>query len=689
FGKYVDEVAMRLNMDVKKLGQDITPFPNRPIPNASEALPGYRPFNQARPVGMSTQPIEPVGFGKKDPTSFKTADDYVKAQGTPVKEFVLPKEISTYEEAKMIGAKRIAPDRIAHQQLTPEQGIKSLVEKEKAKIINNSNSWRKVAEKVQGLFDKYGDKMPARTEASLLKYPSIMDDFRTYSDYKKYSTSRGLEGMKNEFLARADRIKWTPEGEAKAIESAKKNYVDLIKSDISKGYKYPDEVLDYDKSFKTAVDNRERYEKGLRTSFSSDDARIDTSEVSVIGGGVKRQDGKIITPEQKQSIKTGVIDFSNAMGLDIPKIAKDDRWVYAHLNGKNPFLMKNAAGLYRKGADNVSISVGGSETFKKIVDGKEVVERVHTTMAHELGHALDGKVKGRFFDSSTLWKLKYNFNDVSGLPRGDKYWKSESEITARMIEQYNAVKKGNNNLFDRAGYWKKDIYEKEITPAVEEAITKHFSEYKVTRSQLIEEWNKENKVSLKLKTEGKYKIADKSGIKEVEGKPVEINKELDTFIHKDENGNWSVSEKNTGRNISGGGHKIEKNAIDYAKSMVDEIGIEKFKEQINKLKLENLNKAQKPSPVEDVSTLNATKQKPQSPLQSLTSKPVQKGEEPVKLLPGKVAIQGDNFFMSEGKSRMTRPDNLRKTFKTKAIKAEAMEKAKAVYDKKIANIKDD
>jgi len=430
-----------------------------------------------------------VGGGQKppDPTEALKVEDYV-----------LPKDIPVYQEAKAIGAKRIAPDRIPQQQLTPDAGIKALVDKQKQRLQNNANSWATATKKIDDLIKKYGEKLPQRTEKNIQTYPGLMDDYRTYQEYKKYAWQpKNLTDVKTQFERRANvtNAQWTPEAEAKALESAKKDYIELIKSDISKGYKYPDSVLDFDRSFRIAENNRARYEKGLRTSFSSDDQRIVIEDIDKIGGGMKRQDGKPITDSQKETIKKGVVDFANTMGIDIARLAKDDRWVYVHLNGKNPFLTAMAGGLYRKGANNVSISVSGSETFKKVVDGKEVFDRVHTTMAHELGHALDGKADKRLFDSQTIWSLRNNFNPIEWMPRGDKYWKSQSEITARMIEQYNAVKKGNTNLFDREGYWKKDVYEQIIEPAVERAINTHFAKYKLQtplelpKSQLTDLYN--------------------------------------------------------------------------------------------------------------------------------------------------------------------------------------------------------
>jgi len=419
---------------------------------------------------------------------YKSAEEFVKAQGTPT----LPKEISVYEEAKAVGAKRIAPDRIAHQQLTPEEGINALIEKAKKRADNNSNSWIKASEAIQNLINKYGDKLPKRTAEAIQKYPNLMDDFYKYNDLKKYANNSNLSGMKDEFLQKAERAKWNPVMAEKYKQSVVDEYKNLVKADISKGYKYPDEVLNYDKSFKTAVDNRARYEKGLATSFSADDSRIVFDEQNRIVAGMKRQDGKELLPVQKQEIIDGVLQTQKALGIDLNQLSKDERWVYAHLNGKNPFLTKNAAGMYRRGSDYASVSLGGSESFDAIINGEKVRQRVNTTAAHEIGHALDGNVKGKLLDSPTVWDLKRTFKPVENSSRGDKYWRSDSEVTARAIEEYVAVKEGHTGLFNREGYWNKEIFESKIKPAVEKAIDTHFSEYK-TKSQLTDIFNKAHK----------------------------------------------------------------------------------------------------------------------------------------------------------------------------------------------------
>ena len=403
---------------------------------------------------------------------------------------ILPEDVSISDEAKRTGAKRISPDRIAHQQLTPEQGIESLVEKVKKNSGKNSESWIKVADKVQILIDKYGESMPMRTESNLKKYPNLSDDLYNYSQLKKNAFKpKNLADMKDQFIKNSERSKWTSEREKDYRTRVNKQYIELVKEDISRGYKFPEAVLNYDKSFKTAVDNRERYEKGLRTSFSSDDTRIVFDSVDKIGAGMKRQDGKPITEYQKKEIIDGVIDFSNMMKLDMKELAKDDRWVYVHLSGTNPFLMSGIAGLYRTRKDNISISVGGREFFYKTVDGKKVKEYINPTMAHELGHAIDYKVNRKLIDPSLIYKLKYNYNEGDFMYLEEKYYRDSAEVVARMVEEYVSVSRGGEDHYTRPGYWNKEIFDRDIKPAIEETLDKNFSEYRL-KEQITKEETK-------------------------------------------------------------------------------------------------------------------------------------------------------------------------------------------------------
>jgi hypothetical protein len=431
-----------------------------------------------RTNGGSTQRSRRTEEKAKVPEQPKTTAKEVKKE-----EFAtLPKEENVYNEAKKTGAKRIAPDRVAHQQLTPSAGIEGLVEQAKKKADNNANSWKKAAGELTEMIKKYGVMMPMRLESNLKKYPDLAEDFRRFSELRKNAPGAGtIERLRDRFLANADRVGWNSEKEKAFRVKVDEQYKSLVKDDISKGYRYPEEVLKYDKSFTTAVNNRERYEKGLRTSFSSDDERINFDYVDTLGAGMKRQDGKTITEEQKQEILQGVVDFSNTLGIDIKKLAEDNRWVYVHLNNKNPFLMKAAAGLYREGKDNVSVSVGGVETVERTENGKQVKVKINPTMAHELGHALDFKVGQKLFGSSIIFKRRYDYNTIEFSFRGPKYWSSAKEVTARMIEQYVSVEQGSKRKFTEQGYWPEAIYTAEIKPAVEAAIKQYYSEYKLEK----------------------------------------------------------------------------------------------------------------------------------------------------------------------------------------------------------------
>ena len=323
--------------------------------------------------------------------------------------------------------------------------------------------------------------MPSRIEKNLGKYPGLVDDLYLYNQLKKSSVyAKDLKGLKDEFLTRGNsrKVEYTPEVEAKMYESTKKEYIELIKDDISKGYKFPEAVLNYDKSFEKAVNSRARYEKGLHTSFSADDTRIVFDDKNRIVAGMKRQDGKELLPHQKEEIINGVLQTQKALGIDLNQLSKDERWVFAHLNGKNPFLKKNTAGLYRKGEGSISISLGGTESFESIIDGKKVQSKVNTTVAHEIGHALDYSKGKDLLDYETYSKLRNSFKPVKFSSRGDKYWKNQQEVTARAIEEYVAISEGHFGKFDQEGYWSKDIFETLIKPKIKKAVDEHFSQYK-------------------------------------------------------------------------------------------------------------------------------------------------------------------------------------------------------------------
>ena len=387
----------------------------------------------------------------------------------------LPKDVSVDEEAKAVGAKRIAPDRTVHQQLTPTESIKKIKSSisESIDILDKSRPV-KASKNVIKQFNDVEVKVErgTATEAEKKWYDRVKDQMKVAKAYAELKELVGSKDIgKTELLEKARAML----SNEKAISNY---YIKLIKKDISKGYKFPEAVISYDRSFTKAENNRARYEKGLATSFSADDSRIVFDDRIV--GGLKRQDGNIITKKQIDEIVDGILQTQEALGIDMNKIAKDERWVYAHLNGKNPFLTAQAGGLYRKGANNISISIGGVEGFWTKVDGKKVRKKVNTTIAHELGHALDYHTDLKLFSRNDLFELRRGYNPVEYAFRGDKYWSSNVEITARAIEQYVAIENGHEAVYEREAYWKKEVYDSKIKPMVKEAIDKHFSEYQGT-----------------------------------------------------------------------------------------------------------------------------------------------------------------------------------------------------------------
>lgn len=400
----------------------------------------------------------------------------------------LPEGASTYEESKKVGAKRISPDRISHHQLTPEASIDKLAKKMIERDKRNFTAFSEMREKALELQERYGEKMPARTEGNIKKYPTLLQDRKEYVRMKENTLSSDFKSILNALERKIKYWESTPEKEAAIKEGAKKDYIAYVKQDISKGYVFPEAVIKYDPSFTTAVNARERYNKGLRTSFSADDSRIVFSAKETIGVGMKRQDGKELTQDQKDYIERGVLGTGEALGIDMKKIAENERWVYVHLNGKNPFLMKNVAGLYRKDEanDSVSISVGGSERVAIMVDGKKKMQSVDVVISHELGHALDYKVGNKLIPYNVLSQLRATF-DRNTQSRDMSYWGSFTEVTARAIEQYVAVKNGDTALFNTGGYWSKENFETLVKPAVEDAIRFHFASYQIEQKNTIDE----------------------------------------------------------------------------------------------------------------------------------------------------------------------------------------------------------
>lgn len=385
----------------------------------------------------------------------------------------LPEDVDLLEESKKIWPKRIAPDRKAHQQLNPQTALEKLAEQEKARLTWKIKGLNEDLATLDKLVEKYGQKMPARTEKNRQKYSDLIKDYGLLQSLKKkYQTSsindtrdiiENIISLNTRSLERT-----TP-------EDMKKTYIALVQEDISKGYKYPESVLEFVPEARRILNGRERYEKWLYTSFSAKDERINYEHKEELGAGMKRQDGKELTQEQKQDIVEGVKDFEEVLGLDMKKIGEEKNRVYVHLNGKNVFLKNGVAGLYRERGENISISVGGIETVRQPLGGDVSSIKVHTVMSHELGHALDAIQNWNLFPSTKLFDLKIKMNKAPNW--NVRYWKSDAEVTARAIEQYISIKKGDTDYYDKPAYWKKEVFENIIEPMVKDGIEEKFEGY--------------------------------------------------------------------------------------------------------------------------------------------------------------------------------------------------------------------
>lgn len=94
--KFFDTAAVRLNQDVINLGKSTGLTAGGAARAADQTLPGYKARYAGAPAGLSTQPVEPVGFGPKRKTTGVTvnADNNLKM----------------YE--KLIESKEITPEKV-------------------------------------------------------------------------------------------------------------------------------------------------------------------------------------------------------------------------------------------------------------------------------------------------------------------------------------------------------------------------------------------------------------------------------------------------------------------------------------------------------------------------------------------------------------------------------------------------
>ena len=391
----------------------------------------------------------------------------------------LPKTISVESEAEKAWPKRIAPDRVKRQQETYDQWLESV--------------------------------------KNVLKQSPV----KIYELWFKSDRSKAVQNI----LEERKRIRELPETEADKqwTELAKSVYEDLVIKDISKWYRYPEDVTSkFPKAqMKKAVDARARYEKGLFTSFSAKDTRANNQYRDEIWAWIKSQDWKPVTQEQMNEIVDGIRAYSNIFGVDMKKFAEDNNVIYVHLHGGNPFLMwgMSIAWLYRRDAAwNISVSLWGREwVMEKWEDWKMKKSDIKTTTVHEITHAVDGMLEWKLFSDADTEILKKTMNKPSELIN---YYNRKQEIVARAVEQYAAHQLGKKlyrtalanidwenwsvefvekeaNYVDREAYWNQENFDKYVKPIVEKNMKEKMKDYLIQQPKNNVIANDKNKITSK------------------------------------------------------------------------------------------------------------------------------------------------------------------------------------------------
>lgn len=373
----------------------------------------------------------------------------------------LPKTISVEEESEKAWPKRIAPNRVKWQQETYEKWLENVKDIIKQKRVVFSDLWFK---SLRG---------------------------------------KAVKNIRDEIT----RIRQLPESEAEKqyTELAKSIYEDLVIKDISKWYRYPEDVTSkFPKTLmKKAIDARARYEKGLFTSFSAKDTRANNQYRDEIWAWIKSQDWKPVTQEQMNEIVDGIRAYSNIFWVNMKKFAEDNNVIYVHLHGGNPFLMwgMSIAWLYRRDAWwNISVSLWGREwVMEKWEDWKMKKSDIKTTTVHEITHAVDGMLEWKLFSDADVEILKKTMNKPSELIN---YYNRKQEIVARAVEQYAAHQLGKKlyrralanidreswnvefvdkeaNYVDREAYWNQENFDKYVKPIVEKNMNEKMKDYKI------------------------------------------------------------------------------------------------------------------------------------------------------------------------------------------------------------------
>lgn len=312
-------------------------------------------------------------------------------------------------------------------------------------------------------------------------------------------------------------------------EYNRRKYREEIKAAISKGIVTDPRIIKQHPEFEIARTARERYEKGLHTSFANRSVAVDESMKKARGYKAKQQDGKELSEKNKIDLERGVSEIEAAIG-ELKDLFDYTDITLAHTNGKHPFL-STSGGLYHS-ADR---TVTSGTIIKSILGAYEC-----KALAHEIGHWLDfeagnalgwsgrkvhysgssrgrGKITQTTAMSDRNEQMRYDDAEksaliqmatdtinkrleakklVSGKAKDAKneedklateaakvelgpYWTMPTEVWARLFEQYigdhHAMNPHNrshkHNYFTKPGYWDEPTWQR-LKPLVKKEIDK-------------------------------------------------------------------------------------------------------------------------------------------------------------------------------------------------------------------------
>lgn len=228
----------------------------------------------------------------------------------------------------------------------------------------------------------------------------------------------------------------------------------------------------------------EAYLKGLETSFGEKNAKDTLKEE--YGVKIKRQNGKPMTNEEVQMLRTVIDHTYNSMGnpVVIRKFAEERGLKISFSGDKNAFLRK-AVGLYVPTESTVVVGPGMREV-----------------MPHEMTHFLDDVFGSVEVGTGTKGRGNYYASEMPNTDIGmltaqgrrtfykdertkGAYWNRSCEVFARMVEQYAAKNDGRGDIYyGQPGYWSKEEFSKlepKIVAVLKANLGKSFAGFFPTR----------------------------------------------------------------------------------------------------------------------------------------------------------------------------------------------------------------